>query len=220
VSVAFWDDPATVQRFAEREPDLRMVEHALRFATPSATRVLDLGCAGGRNTAWLAARGFDVHARDTSAAMIEATRAAVAPALGDAETRRRVVRGSMVDLEDFATGSLDLVLALGLYQNAETAAEWDAALDETARVLSRGGTVLVANFTPDTTPSEGRLTSVPGDPGRYSGFPSGRSTLYQGPELDVCFAKRGLVPWTPTRVVERPTETGRRVTANAHYVKR
>ena len=54
---------------------------------------------------------------------------------------------------------------------------------------------------------------------QYDGFPSGRVTLLEGPELDRAFARHGLRPLRPTETVERETESGRRVTANALYVK-
>ena len=37
-------------------------------------RVLDIGCAGGRNAVYLARLGFDVHALDASEAMVAETR--------------------------------------------------------------------------------------------------------------------------------------------------
>ena len=43
------------------------------YPDPSRVRVLDLGCAGGRNTVVLAERGFDLEALDASAAMVAKT---------------------------------------------------------------------------------------------------------------------------------------------------
>ena len=58
--------------------------------------------------------------------------------------------GRMDDLGDFADGSFDLVVALGVYHCATRRGEWDSALAETARVLRVGGRLLVAIFTPET----------------------------------------------------------------------
>ncbi|MDR7392424.1 MAG: class I SAM-dependent methyltransferase, partial [Armatimonadota bacterium] len=82
----FWERPEVVERFASRPPDDRMV--ALLSDAPRATRVLDLGCAAGRNTEWLAREGFDVYACDASQAMVAYTRKRLAPWLGEAEAER------------------------------------------------------------------------------------------------------------------------------------
>ena len=58
----------------------------------------------------------------------------------------------MDDLSAFADDSIDLVLALGVFQMAESLDEWARTLDETARVLAPGGQLLVATFAPGTEP--------------------------------------------------------------------
>ena len=70
---SFWEDPDRVEQFAGREPDRRLLELLDSFEAPRTTRVLDLGCAGGRNTAVLAERGFDVLAIDSSSSMVART---------------------------------------------------------------------------------------------------------------------------------------------------
>ena len=94
----YWEDPAQVARFAEREADRRLAALLPSFPDPARTRVLDLGCAGGRNAALLALKGFDVHALDASAAMVAHTRERLAAVLGVAEAERRVRQGRMDDL--------------------------------------------------------------------------------------------------------------------------
>ena len=111
----FWEDPAQVTRFAEREADLRLAALLPSFAHPARTRVLDLGCAGGRNAALLASEGFDVHALDASAAMVAHTRERLAALLGVAEAERRVRQGRMDDLSAYPAAHFDLVIALGIY---------------------------------------------------------------------------------------------------------
>ncbi|MFN3286573.1 MAG: class I SAM-dependent methyltransferase, partial [bacterium] len=117
----FWERPEVVQRFASRPPDDRMV--ALLSGASRATRVLDLGCAAGRNTEWLAREGFDVYACDASEAMVTYTRGRVAPYLGEGEAGRRVLLCSMDNLAMFEAESFDLVVALGIYQQAQTTEE-------------------------------------------------------------------------------------------------
>lgn len=219
MTIDFWEDPEQVERFADREPDRRLVELLDRYEEPGQVRVLDLGCAGGRNTLLLAAAGFDVHAVDASHAMIERTRARVAELLGGDEARRRIRPGCMDSL-DFDEGFFDLVIALGLYHNARTPQEWDRALSETARVLKPSGFLLVANFAKRIRPEGVRLSPVPGMPHVFEGLPSGRVYLIDAVGLDVAMADHGLEPETPTRTVQVVKGGGLRVTVNGLYRRR
>lgn len=218
-TVGFWEEPEQVERFAARQPDRRLVELLDGYGEPARVRVLDIGCAGGRNTLLLAAAGFDVHAIDASHAMIERTRERVAELLGSHEARRRVRVGSMVDL-DFESGSFDLVVALGLYHNADSPEEWDRALSETARVLKPGGVLLVANLANRIRPESAPLTRVPGMPNVYEGLPSGRVYLVDAAGLDAAMADHGLDAETPTRTVQVVKNGGLRVTVNGLYRKK
>ncbi|MDQ3397951.1 MAG: class I SAM-dependent methyltransferase, partial [Deinococcota bacterium] len=122
----FWERPDVVEMFANRPPDTRMV--ALLKNAPTTTRVLDLGCAGGRNSLWLAQQGFDFFAVDASTAMIVKTRERVGALLGEEAAKARVLAGRMDSLTCFAEGSFDLVLAFGIYQGAQSEAEWHRAV--------------------------------------------------------------------------------------------
>lgn len=216
----FWDQAETVARFAERAPDHRLVRLLEAVEHPGASRVLDLGCAGGRNTEFLARQGFDVWAMDASVPMVERTRARVSRILGQHEAERRVRPGRMDDLGDFPDAWFQVVVALGLYQNAEQVQEWEAALDESARVLAPDGLLLVAHFTPEVDLTGDGTRPVPDEPGVYEGLPGGRAVLVNAPTLDEALARRGLHPVTPSKTVRVETEHGRRVTVNALYRKR
>jgi len=215
----FWEAQEQVERFAGREPDHRLVRLIEEYPTPAQIRVLDIGCAGGRNTDLLAARGFDVYALDASAAMVERTRARVAAHLGVGEAERRVRPGTMEDLSEFASGSFDLVVALGVFHSATTGEQWHAALSEAVRVLAPRGKMLVAAFDPETTPTGGELKPVPGEPNVYEGFWPGRHYLVGSAVLDAEMARRGLETVEPTQTVVVPLDSGQRVTINALYRK-
>lgn len=206
-------------RFAAREPDVRLTELLPEYPEPSAVRVLDLGCAAGRNAVLLAEKGFDVAALDASSAMAAKTRERVAAILGAREANRRVRIGRMDDLSFAPDASFDLVVALGLYHCAHSRAEWNRALAETARVLKRGGRLLVSVFTPETDLTGRGIAPVPGEPGVYEGFESGRSVLMDARTLDAELARFGLTPLEPTRTARPKAETGRRVSANGLYRK-
>lgn len=216
----FWESPEMVKRFANRNPDHRLLELIEQYPTPGAVRVLDLGCAAGRNTVLLARRGFDVVAIDAASAMVAETRRRLGEVLGSEEAEARVRPGRMNDLGAFDSGSMDLVVALGVYHAAASRSEWDRTLEESFRVLARGGRLLVAIHTPGFSPVGVEVEPVPGEPGLYDGFPSGRSFLIEAPELDREMARFGAYPLLPTQTVERRTaDGGRRVTANGLYIK-
>ena len=219
-TLGFWESAEMVRRFANRDPDHRLLELVEQYPTPEAVRVLDLGCAAGRNTVLLARRGFDVVALDAAHAMVAETRRRLGEVLGSEEAEARVCQGRMDDLGAFDSGSMDLVVALGVYHGAASRSEWDRTLEESFRVLARGGRLLVANHTPGFAPVEVEVKPVPGEPGLYDGFPSGRSFLIEAPELDREMARYGAYPLVPTRTVERRTaDGGRRATANGLYIK-
>jgi len=220
LSTPFWDSPENVERFAAREPDVRLIELVRGFPDPGRVRVLDVGCAAGRNAVALAERGFAVEALDASAAMVARTRERVAAIVGAEEAARRVRVGRMDDLSIYPDGVFDVVVALGIYHCAGSRAEWDRTLAESARVLKPGGRLLVSVFTPETDLTGGGIRAVSGEPGVYEGFDSGgRHVLVHADELDREMARFGLVPVAPTRTARPKVETGRRVSANGLYVK-
>jgi SAM-dependent methyltransferase len=216
-AAGFWEDPERVEQFAGREPDHRLLSLIAGVANPAGVRVLDLGCAGGRNTELLAGRGFDVHALDAAEAMVARTRERVAAVLGREEARARVRRGRMDDLVSYRTGEFDLVVALGVHHSAASWAEWSRAADETARVLKPGGRLLLNQFTPGVDLTGEGVRPVADEPRVYEGLPGGRVVLLDAASLDAEWAARGLVPAVPSETVRVELEAGRRVSVNALY---
>ncbi len=216
----FWERPEVVARFAERAPDTRLAELLGEYPDPASTPVLDLGCAGGRNTVLLAERGFDVHAVDASQAMVDETRRRLAAVIGEAAAAERVHLARMDDLSVFPSGSFDLVVALGIFHQAETWADWENAIAEADRVLAAGGRMLVAHFTPETDPTGQGVRPVPGELHVYDGLSGGRpGTLLSAEELDAELGRFALHPMAPTTIGQTVTDTGKRVSANGLYRK-
>lgn len=212
----FWEQPDVVERFASREPDHRLSELVGEYLTPAATPVLDLGCAGGRNTELLARLGFDVHALDAAGAMVAHTRARVASVLGGEEARQRVRPGRMTELP-YDDDAFDLVVALGIYHSATSREEWDLAIRETARVLRPGGRLLFSQFTPETDLTGDGMPPVTGDPDTFEG-PHGPMVLLDAPAVDAGLANHGLLPEVPSEVARVELDPGRRVSVNGVYV--
>lgn len=212
-----WNDPERVADFAAREPDLRLVSIVDAMEDPGSVRFLDLGCAAGRNTIFLAERGCDVHATDLSRPMVEETTRRLAKIVGKAAALRRVHRLPMTDLSRFTDHSFDLIIALGIYQQATSLEEWETAVLESVRVLRSGGELLVAHFGigTDLTGSAGRPT---GSPNVFEIREGHLSVLFDATELDARLASYGLLPSLPTETVVRAHEGGgQRVTLNGLY---
>lgn len=219
-ALPFWERPEMVERFASRDPDHRLARLAALYARPSEVRTLDLGCAGGRNTVFLARLGFQVTALDSSRAMVAETRRRLAEIVGDAEAAHRVREARMDALEGVANGSINLFVALGILHQAESEAEWDRALGEARRVCARGAWMLVACFTEESDPHGTGLHPVAGEPHVFEGLEARRVHLVSAAVLDVEMARHGLIAVTPTETVRVPVEGGgRRVTANGLYVR-
>ncbi len=215
----FWEQPEIVEQFASRAPDHRLVPLASRYADPAEVTVLDLGCAGGRNTEWLARQGFDVWAVDASEPMVARTRDRLALVLGAEEAGRRVLLSRMEALTDFPDGRFALIVALGVFHNAESWAAWQRSVEEAARVLAPGGLMWVNHFTPEVNLTGRGVTAVPGEPYVFEGLPGGRSVLLDAVHLDEAMALHHLKPDTPSITVHVDFSGGSRTSVNALYRK-
>jgi len=214
---SIWEDPDVVETFAGRPPDHRLQRLMDEADEPSTLTALDVGCAGGRNTLFLAHAGVDVHAVDASAAMVARTRSRLAAVLGSEAAEARVRRGHMDDLGHVADASMDLVVILGVLQSARSIDEWSAAVAEIRRVLKPGGLALVSNFAPASQPRGQPLVALEGDPDRYVWRRDQRMVLLNPERHDAAFAAQGLRPAEPTEVVHVPLEDGYRISINALY---
>jgi len=216
---SYWEQKEQVERFAGRDVDKRLVVLINDYPDPSSIRVLDLGCAGGRNAVVLAERGFDFHAIDASAAMVSKTKDRVAAIRGMEFAEQRVLQRTMDDLSFSSEGQFDLIIALGILHNARSDDEWNQTHSELNRVTRSGSRLLVSNFSSESNPTGEGLSKVTESRHVYEGFGAGRMYLMPADDLDEEFKRYGFVPEVPTETVKKPTENGFRVTVNGLYVK-
>jgi SAM-dependent methyltransferase len=213
---AFWEQADVVERFAARDPDHRL-RALLEKRRVRPERALDVGCAGGRNTLFLAWHRVEVHAIDTSSAMLEETRTRLGRLIGEEIAQERVQYGGMDDLSRFTDTSFDLLISLGVLHNARSWPEWNRAVDEAARVLRPDGLLLLSEFGPGTDLTGEGMRPVNGEPHVFDGFQDGRGVLLDPDAIDAELARRGLMTEDPTEAVTVKMDAGQRVSVNGLY---
>ncbi len=191
----FWEDPETVARFAGRATDVHWQALLDSQTWPAGARVLDLGCAAGRNAPAALAAGLRPLLLDPSRAMLRAAATTGAPR----------VRAAMTALP-CATAAFELVLALGVFHCAVSDAELAAALAETARVLRPGGRLLCSLFSRDMLPAAAVAEPGQGCLYRHDGELLCRPDATQ---LTAALTAAGLVPVAPVETRLGPPGTGR-----------
>lgn len=106
------------------------------------TVVADIGCGAGLMSVAAAKRGARVHAIDTVSSMLDLTRK---QAEADGVADRVAVMEASVECLPLRAGSVDVVVALGLLAWVPSPV---AAVEEIARVVRRGGHVIVTSGNP------------------------------------------------------------------------
>lgn len=143
-----WSAPGTVAGFATSPPN----ETLMRFAAGELARVpggraIDIGCGAGRNAVPLAEQGWVVLGTDWSLPMIEAATLRAAGPPG----RLRLALAPM-DALPAGDEEFDLVIAHGIWNLAESAAEFRRGVAEAARVARPGAGLFVFTFSRHTLP--------------------------------------------------------------------
>ena len=161
-----WDEAGTVGSFFTAAANKVLMEFVrTEMAGRSELRVLDLGCGAARNAAPMAARGATVIGTDVSWPMLEAARQRAA-----AEGVARGVELVLASMDDvpLGDGSVDLVIAHGIWNLARSAAQFRRAVAEAARVARPGASLFLFTFSRATLPPEAR--PVPGEPFVFTQF--------------------------------------------------
>lgn len=146
-----WSAPDTVAGFLESPPNVALMQFAERERASGARRLLDIGCGAGRNAVPLAAAGWDVLGTDLSMPMLTAAaqRASSEPLRG-----RLGLALAAMDALPVRPGSVDLVIAHGIWNLARSSAEFRIAVAQAARAISQGGALFVFTFSRHTLPPD------------------------------------------------------------------
>ena len=133
----YWESPETTTLFQNNPPSEMVVKFA-NLLNPES-KVLDLGCGGGRHTAMLLEKGHKVHFVDKYDSMIQATLAAVE---GKYSQQYTYQKGSIVDFDCYE--QFDMSLVWGVFHQAESYEEFSNAVQLQAKALKNEG-LLMAN---------------------------------------------------------------------------
>lgn len=165
-----WSAPDTVSGFVSSPPNGVLLEVArAEFARRGGGRLLDVGCGAARNAAPLAEIGWQVLGTDLSWPMLRAAADRV-DTTGEA-ARLRLVLAPMDDLP-VASGSIDFLVAHGIWNLAPSSATLRRAVTEAARVARPGAVLFVFTFSRHTLPPDAE--PVPGEQfvfTQFSGHP-------------------------------------------------
>ncbi len=147
-----WSAPATVAGFAASPPNETLLQFAAaEWARAPGGRAIDIGCGAARNAVPLAEQGWHVLGTDWSAPMLEAAKVR-AEAAGVAS--RMQLELAPMDRLPAGDASGDLVIAHGIWNLAQSSAEFRRGVAEAARVAKRGAGLFVFTFSRNTLPPD------------------------------------------------------------------
>jgi SAM-dependent methyltransferase len=197
-----WSTPDTVAGFLRSPPNNVLLSVAeTEFARLGAGRLVDIGCGTGRNAVPLASLGWDVLGTDLSWPMLLAAADRV-PAVG-ALGRLRLVLASMDSLP-IATGSVDFIVAHGIWNLASSGGTFRRAVAEAARVARPGAALFVFTFSRQTLGP--KAEPVPGERFVFTQFSGQPQCFLTEDELvaELQTAGFGVEPGTSIREYNRP----------------
>jgi SAM-dependent methyltransferase len=185
-----WSSPETVAGFVQSPPNevLRQFAEARLRDVPQG-RALDVGCGAARNAVPLAELGWDVVGVDLSWPML----AAAATRAGEADVAGRLrLALAPMDRLPIADRRMDFIIAHGIWNLAQSSAEFRRAVAEAARVARPDAALFVFTFSRHTLPAE--TTPVPGEPFVFTEFSGQPQCFLTEAQLVAELGAAGFVP--------------------------
>ncbi len=181
-----WSAPDTVAGFAKSAPNPVLMQYAeRRKARTSSACALDLGCGAGRNAVPLARAGWSVVGTDLSWPMLHA-----AAERGGGGGLRLVL--APMHAIPIRSGSVDLIVAHGIWNLARSGQEFRQAVAEAARVARTGAALFVFTFSRNTLPPSAE--PVAGEAFVFTQFSGAPQCFLTEPQL---LAELGAAGFTP-----------------------
>ena len=180
-----WSAPGTVAGFSKSAPNPVLMAYADRQRHRPRMRVLDIGCGAGRNAVPLAKSGMPVIGTDLSWPML------CAAAERGAGVDLRLVLAPM-DALPVCSGTVDLVIAHGIWNLARSGLEFRRAIAEAARVATAEAALFVFTFSRRTLPSS--ATPVAGESFVFTQFSGSPQVFLTEDQLFEELHTAGFVP--------------------------
>lgn len=171
-----WSRPQTVAGFAASPPNLTLMQVSARERERGGRRLLDIGCGAGRNAIPLAEAGWEVVGTDYSLPMVEAAAARAQ----EANLNARFILAPMESLP-FQDESFDLIVAHGIWNLAESTAQFRQAVREAARLAAPDAGLFVFTFSRNTISAEAE--PVEGEEFVFTEFSGQRQTFLTEDQL-------------------------------------
>ena len=145
-----WTRPDTVAGFARSEPNAVLMRYAEAERSRHGARLmLDIGCGAARNAVPLASSGWRVLGLDLSEPMLTA---ALERARAASVADRATFAAAAMEALPARDASVDLVIAHGIWNLAQTSAQFRRAVREAGRVARPGAALFVFTFSRHTLP--------------------------------------------------------------------
>jgi|SRR5262245_4796511 len=167
-----WTSRGTVAGFADSPPNRTLLAFAEAERARGAASAIDIGCGAARNLVPLAHQGWHIVGVDLSRPMIEAAEERITC---EALSHRASVTLAPMDALPVASGSMDLIVAHGIWNLARSGAEFRGAVREAARVARKDAALFVFTFSRRTLAPAAR--PVNGESIVFTGF-SGRPQCF------------------------------------------
>jgi SAM-dependent methyltransferase len=183
-----WSSAGMVAGFAQSGPNDVLMRYAAAHAHMAADlRAVDIGCGAGRNAVPLAHDGWRVFGTDYSWPMLEAARDRAA----SAGVRIDLALAPMQRLP-IADRSADLLIAHGIWNLAQSAGEFRAAVGEASRIARPGAALFVFTFSRHTFPPDAQ--PLPGETFIFTQFSGQPQAFLTGEQLADEMAAAGFEP--------------------------